>query len=114
MTYGYVIPPSQKSLTPSFWHSTISRRFFCRPSSRQYRHHDNLGNHNGEAGRQLIHLARAKLFFLPKYSPDLNPIKGSSPNSNICSEKSCRANGETVYLTLHDIHQAFTPDECAN
>src|SRR5215472_518476 len=36
---------------------------------------DNLGSHKGKAVRQLIRLAGAKLFFLPKYSPDLNPIE---------------------------------------
>jgi putative transposase len=36
---------------------------------------DNLGSHRGKAARQLIRAAGAKLFFLPKYSPDLNPIE---------------------------------------
>ena len=34
---------------------------------------DNLGSHKSKAARQLIRSAGAKLFFLPKYSPDLNP-----------------------------------------
>src|SRR5216683_6102342 len=36
---------------------------------------DNLGSHKARAVRQLIRAAGAKLFFLPKYSPDLNPIE---------------------------------------
>src|ERR1700757_5316617 len=36
---------------------------------------DNLGSHKGKAVRQLIRSAGAKLFYLPKYSPDLNPIE---------------------------------------
>jgi putative transposase len=36
---------------------------------------DNLGSHKGNAVRQAIRSAGAKLFFLPKYSPDLNPIE---------------------------------------
>jgi transposase len=36
---------------------------------------DNLGSHKGHAVRQLIRAAGAKLFFLPRYSPDLNPIE---------------------------------------
>jgi transposase len=36
---------------------------------------DNLGSHKGKAVRELIRSAGAKLFFLPKYSPDLNPIE---------------------------------------
>ena len=36
---------------------------------------DNLGSHKSQAVRQLIRSAGAKLFFLPRYSPDLNPIE---------------------------------------
>jgi transposase len=36
---------------------------------------DNLGSHQGKAVRTLIRSAGDKLFFLPKYSPDLNPIE---------------------------------------
>jgi transposase len=36
---------------------------------------DNLGSHKGKAVRRLIRAAGAKLLFLPKYSPDLNPIE---------------------------------------
>jgi len=36
---------------------------------------DNLGSHKGGAIRRLIRAAGARLFFLPPYSPDLNPIE---------------------------------------
>ena len=36
---------------------------------------DNLGSHKGRPVRQAIHRAGAKLWFLPPYSPDLNPIE---------------------------------------
>src|SRR6202034_2400424 len=36
---------------------------------------DNLGSHKGDAVRRAIRAAGAHLFFLPKYSPDLNPIE---------------------------------------
>lgn len=36
---------------------------------------DNLGSHKGKAVRQAIRAVGAKLLFLPKYSPDLNPIE---------------------------------------
>src|SRR4051795_332437 len=32
---------------------------------------DNLGSHKGKAARRAIRAAKAKLFFLPPYSPDL-------------------------------------------
>ena len=40
---------------------------------------DNLGSHKGRAIRAAIRAAKAKLFFLPAYSPDLNPIEQASP-----------------------------------
>ena len=36
---------------------------------------DNLGSHKGKAVRKAIKAAGARLLFLPKYSPDLNPIE---------------------------------------
>jgi putative transposase len=36
---------------------------------------DNLGAHKAKAVRAAIRSAGAKLLFLPKYSPDLNPIE---------------------------------------
>jgi transposase len=36
---------------------------------------DNLGSHKGKALRRAIRSVGARLFFLPKYSPDLNPIE---------------------------------------
>ncbi len=35
---------------------------------------DNLGSHRSRAVRQAIRAAGAKLFFLPKYSPDLDAL----------------------------------------
>jgi len=46
---------------------------------------DNLGSHKSKIIRRLIR-SGANLFFLPKYSPDLNPIEQVSlPSSNISS-----------------------------
>jgi transposase len=36
---------------------------------------DNLGSHKGKAVRRAARAAGAHLLFLPKYSPDLNPIE---------------------------------------
>src|ERR1700732_3231180 len=36
---------------------------------------DNLGSHRGKAVRKAIRDVGARLVFLPKYSPDLNPIE---------------------------------------
>jgi hypothetical protein len=52
---------------------------------------DNLGSHKSKIVRQLIRSVGAKLLFLPKYSPNLNPDRaGLSPSSNICCAKPLR------------------------
>jgi len=43
---------------------------------------DNLGSHRGAGVRSMIRAAGARVFFLPPYSPDLNPIEQVSPSSN--------------------------------
>jgi hypothetical protein len=48
---------------------------------------DNLGSHRGKKVRQAIRSVGAKLLFLPKYSPDLNPLSRCSQSSNTVSEK---------------------------
>src|SRR6185437_1888103 len=48
---------------------------------------DNVGSHRGKVVRQLIRSTGAKLFFLPKYSPDLNPIEQVFAKLNTSYEK---------------------------
>jgi putative transposase len=36
---------------------------------------DNLGSHKSAALRRMIRAAGARLWYLPPYSPDLNPIE---------------------------------------
>jgi hypothetical protein len=74
---------------------------------------DNLGSHKGKAVRQLILAARAKLFFLPKYSPDLNPIEQVFAKLKHLLRK-CDA-ARTPDATCDAIVQllpVFSPEEC--
>ena len=50
---------------------------------------DNLGSHKGKAVRNAIKAAGARLLFLPKYSPDLNPIEQVFAKLSACGP--CRA-----------------------
>ncbi len=75
---------------------------------------DNLGSHKSKAVRQLIRAAGAKLFFLPKYSPDLNPIEQAFAKLKHFLRKSAARTVETVCLAVGEILRAFTPEECAN
>jgi transposase len=75
---------------------------------------DNLGSHKGKAVRQLIRAAGAKLFFLPKYSPDLNPIEQVFAKLKHLLRKAAARTVETVCAAIGQVLAAFTPQECAN
>jgi transposase len=76
---------------------------------------DNLGSHKGRAIRAAIRAAKAKLFFLPAYSPDLNPIEQAFAKMKTLLRK---ADARTIAQTWRTIGRAlldcFTPTECAN
>ena len=75
---------------------------------------DNLGSHRGKVVRQLIRSAGAKLFFLPKYSPDLNPIEQVFAKLKHFLRKTAARTVEAVYLAIGEILQRFAPEECAS
>ncbi|HWX28069.1 MAG TPA: IS630 family transposase, partial [Steroidobacteraceae bacterium] len=75
---------------------------------------DNLGSHKGKAVRQLIRSADAKLFFLPKYSPDLNPIEQVFAKLKHLLRKAAARTVDAVCAAIGEVLQAFTSEECAN
>jgi putative transposase len=75
---------------------------------------DNLGSHKGKAVRQAIRSAGAKLFFLPKYSPDLNPIEQVFAKLKHLLRKEAARTVEAVCAAIGQLLDAFTPQECAN
>ena len=75
---------------------------------------DNLGSHRGKIIRQLIRSAGAKLFLLPKYSPDLNPIEQVFSKLKHLLRKAAARTVETVCAAIGELLGAFTSDECQN
>ena len=75
---------------------------------------DNLGSHKGWAVRQAIRAAGAKLFFLPKYSPDLNPIEQVFAKLKHLLRRAAARNFDTVCAAIGQLLDSFTPQECAN
>jgi transposase len=75
---------------------------------------DNLGSHKGKAVRDLIRSAGAKLFFLPKYSPDLNPIEQVFAKLKHLLRKAAARTIESICAAIGEILGAFTAEECAN
>jgi transposase len=75
---------------------------------------DNLGSHKGRAVRAAIHAAKAKLFFLPAYSPDLNPIEQAFAKMKTLLRKADARTIEATWRTIGALLDCFTPTECAN
>jgi putative transposase len=75
---------------------------------------DNLGSHKGKVIRDLIRSAGAKLFYLPKYSPDFNPIEQVFAKLKHLLRKAAARTIETVCAAIGQILGAFTAEECAN
>jgi len=75
---------------------------------------DNLGSHKGKAVRAAIRKAGAHLIFLPKYSPDLNPIEQLFAKLKHHLRKACARTVETVCTAIGEILRTLSPQECAN
>ncbi len=75
---------------------------------------DNLGSHKGKAVRQAIRAAKARLFFLPKYSPDLNPIEQAFSKLKHNLRKASARNPDEICAAIGAILDTFTAKECRN
>lgn len=75
---------------------------------------DNLGSHKSKAVRQAIRRVGARLIFLPKYSPDLNPIEQVFAKLKTLLRKAMARTGDAVCSAIAAILETFTSEECAN
>jgi transposase len=75
---------------------------------------DNLDSHKAKAVRRAIRGAGARLFYLPKYSPDLNPIEQFFAKVKHRLRRTARRTTETVYEAIGPILDNVTSAECAN
>lgn len=75
---------------------------------------DNLGRHKAPAIRQAIRAAGAKLFYLPAYSPDLNPIEQVIAKLKHLLRKAAERTKEAVWRRIGSLLDQFTPQECEN
>jgi transposase len=75
---------------------------------------DNLGSHKRQAVRDVIRAAGAKLFFLPPYSPDLNPIEQVFAKLKALLRKAQERSIEATWKRIGALLGEFSPHECAN
>jgi transposase len=75
---------------------------------------DNLGSHKGKAVRRAIRDVGAKLIFLPKYSPDLNPIEQLFAKLKHWLRKAAMRTTNAVCQAIGEILDTLTSAECRN
>ena len=64
--------------------------------------------------RRAIRAAGARLFYLPKYSPDLNPIEQFFAKLKHWLRKAAQRTTEAVYDAIAPILDTVSPAECTN
>jgi len=75
---------------------------------------DNLGSHRSSAVRRSLRAVGAKLFFLPKYSPDLNPIEMLFSKLKHGLRNAARRTHDAIYSALTALLPTVKAGECAN
>lgn len=73
---------------------------------------DNLSAHKGAAIGEAIQARRARLVYLPPYSPDLNPIEKLFSKLKAALRKACARTYPTLARATRMVLRSVTPLEC--
>jgi transposase len=75
---------------------------------------DNLPAHRISGLREAIEKARARLLFLPPYSPDFNPIDMAFSKLKALLRRVAARTVDQLWSVVADCLSAFTDQECRN
>jgi transposase len=75
---------------------------------------DNLGSHKSAELRRMIKAAGARLWYLPPYSPDLNPIEQTFAKIKHRMRIAQKRTIDGVCRTIGELVRAIQPAECQN
>jgi len=75
---------------------------------------DNLGSHKAVVLRRAIKASGARLWYLPPYSPDLNPIEQTFAKIKHWLRLAQKRSSEDVWRYIGDLVSTIQPAECAN
>ena len=73
---------------------------------------DNLGSHKSAAIRQMIRAAGARLWYLPPYSPDLNPIEQTFAKIKHWMRVAQTRTVEDTWRHIGPLVETIEPREC--
>ncbi len=75
---------------------------------------DNLSSHEGAGVRQRIEAAGAEVYFLPPFSPDLNPVEMAFAKLKALLRKAAERTVEGLWDAIGNMLKRFQPQECRN
>ena len=75
---------------------------------------DNLGSHKSAALRLILKAAGARLWYLPPYSPDLNPIEQVFAKIKHWMRAAQKRSVEDTWRHIASLLQTIPPNECSN
>ena len=75
---------------------------------------DNLGSHKSAEVRRAIRSVGARLWFLPAYSPDLNPIEQAFSKIIHWMRQAQKHTVEETWRHIGRLCKEIEPHECAN
>jgi len=75
---------------------------------------DNLGSHKAAALRRQIRAAGARLWYLPPYSPDLNPIEQTFAKIKHWMRAAQNRSVDDICRHIGELVKTIQPGQCAN
>jgi transposase len=75
---------------------------------------DNLASHKVAGIREAIEAAGARVLYLPRYSPDLNPIEQLFAKLKALLRKAAARTVDALWAAVAEIIRELAPDECRN
>ena len=75
---------------------------------------DNLGSHKAAAIHEMIRAADARLWYLPPYSPDLNPIEQACAKIKHSMRHAQKRTIEDTWRHVGQLISTIQPTECSN
>jgi transposase len=72
---------------------------------------DNLSSHKTDRVRELVEARGAELWFLPSYSPDLNPIEEAFSKVEALLKKAAARTKEALIEAMAEALAAVTPED---
>lgn len=75
---------------------------------------DNLSSHKGPRVRDMIEAAGAELRYLPRYSPDFNPIENAFAKLKALLRKAAERTIDGLWSAIGSFIDRFPPAECEN